>query len=246
MTQQEKLERAKLYIDKLAEGINPLDGTRLPENDIVNNIRISRCFFFVSDILRQVIENGIDEPKKKQQSKKPFYLSETAKARLIPQNEPTYVKYITEKINSVSDDEAVTKLKATSVTSFLVEIGMLEVVQCENGKNAKLPTKDGESIGISIEKRQTQYGSYLLARYNESAQRFIFDNIDAIIEYNNKTRPKKEKKKEPDDIVWSPGLDAFILDLVSNNVPVYEIAERLHCSRSAVERRISKLLLKNE
>ena len=37
---------------------------------------------------------------------------------------------------------------------------------------------------------------------------------------------------------------AFVLDLVSNNVPVYEIAERLHCSREAVERRISKLLLK--
>ncbi len=244
MTELEKLKRAKLYIDKLAEGINPLDDTRLSDNDIANNVRISRCFFFVSDILRQVIENGIDEPKKKAYGKKPFYLSEEAKAQLVPQKAPTYVKYITEKINAVANDETMTKLKATSITSFLVEIGMLEVVQCENGKNAKLPTKDGESIGISTELRPTQYGSYMLACYNEAAQQFIYDNIDAIIEYNNRKKPKKEKKEEPQDIVWSPGLDAFVLDLVSNNVPVYEIAERLHCSRGTVERRISKLLLK--
>ena len=58
MTDLEVMQRAKTYIDKLANGINPLDDTTLLGNDIVNNVRISRCLFYVSDVLRQVIENG--------------------------------------------------------------------------------------------------------------------------------------------------------------------------------------------
>ena len=69
MTELELLERAKMYMDKLANGINPLDDTFIPENDIVNNVRLSRCFFYVSDVLRQVIEKGGVTPKKKNPKK---------------------------------------------------------------------------------------------------------------------------------------------------------------------------------
>ena len=58
MEEFEILCRAKTYIDKLANGINPLNDKVLEENDVVNNVRLSRCFFYVSDVLRQVIENG--------------------------------------------------------------------------------------------------------------------------------------------------------------------------------------------
>lgn len=53
MTEQEKLQRAKDCIDSLANGLNPLDGTPVPEQDIVNNVKISRCLFFVSNVLRK-------------------------------------------------------------------------------------------------------------------------------------------------------------------------------------------------
>ena len=62
MTELEKIQYAKSFMDKLANGINPLDDSPVPDEDIVNNVRISRCFFYVSDILRQVIENGGTKP----------------------------------------------------------------------------------------------------------------------------------------------------------------------------------------
>lgn len=55
MTELEKIERAKMYMDKLANGINPIDDTMAPDDDLINNVRLSRCFFFVSDVLRQVM-----------------------------------------------------------------------------------------------------------------------------------------------------------------------------------------------
>ena len=57
MTELEKIEYAKSFIDKLANGINPLDESPIPDGDVVNNVRLSRCFFYVSDILRQVKHN---------------------------------------------------------------------------------------------------------------------------------------------------------------------------------------------
>lgn len=72
MTELEKMQRAKMYIDKLANGINPLNDLPAAESDVINNIRISRCLFYVSDILRQVIEsNGVQSKEKS--GKEPFF-----------------------------------------------------------------------------------------------------------------------------------------------------------------------------
>lgn len=58
MTELETLERARMYMEKLANGINPIDGVPAPDEDVINNVRLSRCFFYVADVLRQVIDNG--------------------------------------------------------------------------------------------------------------------------------------------------------------------------------------------
>lgn len=58
MTELEIMQHAKEYLDKLAMGLDPLTGQEAPEEDIINNVRISRCLFYVSDVLRQVIICG--------------------------------------------------------------------------------------------------------------------------------------------------------------------------------------------
>lgn len=58
MTELEIMQHAKDYLDKLAKGIDPLTGREVPEGDIIHNVRISRCLFYVSDVLKQVLENG--------------------------------------------------------------------------------------------------------------------------------------------------------------------------------------------
>ena len=73
MTELETLERAKMYMEKLANGINPIDGSIIPEEEVINNVRLSRCFFYVADVLRQVIDNG-GVAKEKKINKIPFGL----------------------------------------------------------------------------------------------------------------------------------------------------------------------------
>ena len=40
MTELEKIERGKMYMDKLANGINPIDDTMTPDDDLINNVRV--------------------------------------------------------------------------------------------------------------------------------------------------------------------------------------------------------------
>ena len=40
MTELEIMQHAKDYLDKLAKGIDPLTDRKVPEKDIINNVRI--------------------------------------------------------------------------------------------------------------------------------------------------------------------------------------------------------------
>lgn len=46
MTEVEKIAYTRMYIEKLANGINPLTDQAVPDTDLINNVRISRCLFY--------------------------------------------------------------------------------------------------------------------------------------------------------------------------------------------------------
>lgn len=52
MTELETMQRAKMYLDKLAQGIDPISGDEVPEDSVLNNVRLARCFFYVSGVLQ--------------------------------------------------------------------------------------------------------------------------------------------------------------------------------------------------
>ena len=57
MTELEKIEYAKTFIDKLANGINPLDDTSIPENDIANNEDVLKSYV-------ELLQNAIRDLRK--------------------------------------------------------------------------------------------------------------------------------------------------------------------------------------
>ena len=125
MTELEKIEYAKSFMDKLANGINPLDDTPIPEGDIVNHVRLSRCFFYVSDILRQIVENGgvTPPPKTPRAGKQAFTITEEARAGLRVTDAPLTVSEIADYLNDTVDETAMKKITAASINSWLVDRG---------------------------------------------------------------------------------------------------------------------------
>lgn len=188
------MKRAKMYLDKLSEGINPLDGTRVNSDDIVNNERISRCFNYISTVLEDVINNGGTVVKNFYISRTPFSVSYQQLENFEYSDTPISLSEIVKRINNLIDSENMVELKATAISEYLVEIGILKVVELSDGKKYKAPTEFGYKIGITVENRTSLSGhSYDVNLYSKNAQQFIIDNLRGIIEKNNTKKSTSQK-----------------------------------------------------
>lgn len=181
MTEIEKIAYAKGFLDKLAEGINPLDGTALPDGDIVNNVRISRCLFFVSDVLRQVIANGGTEKAGKAKKRK---LSADDLAKLAEfeySDTPIFVSELVERIKRVFGGEEI-RVPRGKITKWLTEKGAITETSEGFTKPTKVPTEFGRELGLIAGKRMNAYGEeFGTIKYSRRAQEFIIDNFEAIL-----------------------------------------------------------------
>lgn len=66
MTELDMIRRARMYMEKLSHGINPLDGTPVADGDLIRNGRMSRCFAFVAEVLDKVVTNSAPHAEKPQ------------------------------------------------------------------------------------------------------------------------------------------------------------------------------------
>ena len=104
MTEVEKIAYTRMYIEKLANGINPLTDQAVPDTDLINNVRISRCLFYVSDLLRQLEDQG-GIPIKKKKKKLPFQLSYEKRSDFGFSENPIPISEIAKRINDLIDAE---------------------------------------------------------------------------------------------------------------------------------------------
>lgn len=180
----EKITKAKMYIEKLANGENPINNQKVADNDVVNNIEVTRCLFYVANILGDIVRNKgkfqLDMP-----DKVPFIVSQEQLDKFEFSETPITISEICKRLNSLVDSNYIMQLKLNCITEWLVSIEILYNDISSSGKKRKLPTENGINMGIIMEQRVSQYGPYEAVLYNLNAQHFIIDNLDAIIKYKN-------------------------------------------------------------
>ena len=178
-----------MYLEKLANGINPLTNEEVAENDVINNVRISRCLFYTSGILKQIVDNK-GKFKAKMPDKTEFCITVEQLANFEYSERPISITEIAKRINALIDPLYVKEIKGKEITEWLVEADMLTNI-IVNNKARKRPSGAGQDLGITTEERVNQYGiTYEGVFYNLNAQHFIIDNIDAIIELNRQKAKK--------------------------------------------------------
>ena len=227
------LERARMYMEKLANGINPIDNSLVPDNDIVNNVRLSRCFFYVADVLKQVIDNGGISATTAHQ-KQVFSLPTEKRGEFAFSQEPITISEIVRRINQLVDSENMLQLTHTMVTAWLMEIGALTNEVNAEGKNVKRPTPHGVSLGITTRERTGLNGIYYAVVYDIQAQHFILDNLDAALEHH---RAKTENQGKP----WTAEHDQLLREMHAKNLPAAEIAAALQRNTGSIRSRLRKL-----
>ncbi|MCD8367724.1 MAG: hypothetical protein LUC48_06825 [Clostridiales bacterium] len=181
MTELETIERARVYLDKLANGIDPLTDLPVPEGDVINQVRISRCLFFASDVLRRVVENGGITPPKRR-GKAPFAITQEQLMQVRFSREPLRITELCKRITDAAGPEDGKRLTNAIVLEWLESVGMLEKREDGEGKRKRRPTEAGRQIGIFEEERTGTYGVYTAVLYTEEAQHFVVDNLDAALQ----------------------------------------------------------------
>ncbi len=179
MTELETMQRAKMYLDKLARGIDPITGKEVTEDSVLNNVRISRCLLYVSDVLEQVIANGGTVGRKPPKSG--FSITREQLTRFPLSEQPVRISEFVELLWQCAADPEMKKPSTTTITNWLLEKGILRKELGPDGKNRRVPTEAGFAIGLIMETRNGQYGEYTVVGYNAAAQRFILDHLEEIL-----------------------------------------------------------------
>ena len=241
MTDLETMKYAKMWLEKLANGINPLTDEPIPESECVNQVRISRCLFYSANIIGKVIDNNGMVGYQKKTRKEPFSISKEQLSKYVYDETPILVGAIAEKINMLTDLINHSKLRSASINTFLLNKGLLEERMSSNDRKYKVPTNQGYHLGISREERTGEKGTFFVNLFNKSAQKFIIDHIDEIIEINNVYRDQKDDRGELQGAAWSRDHEEILVDLFKKNVPVSEIAITLKRSETGIRAKLKKL-----
>ena len=159
---QNKLKVAIDWINKLANGMNPLDGSTLPDSDIVNNVHMLE-------------DAGKKSSSRQKQYELEFQLTPEIASKVYIADRTGIAMFVKE-INKVIP-ENMQPLAASKVTQWLVSVGYLVEQQSNDGRKYKAPTELGTSIGMTSAWRDGSQGQYLAVSYDANAQHFILENL---------------------------------------------------------------------
>ena len=175
MIDMSKLKTAQDWVEKLANGINPLTLEPIKEDDIVNNVHISRCLFFVSEMLGKV------EPPKSasRKGRRDFWMT-SREAEQIDILVPCGIAQFTKTVNEHIPAD-MKPLSVSAVIKWLRNNGYLYEANIDEKRKTNIPTEKGIQLGITVRIQQNLEGKeYQRVFYDISAQRVMLTNIESI------------------------------------------------------------------
>lgn len=252
MTELEIMRHAKGYLDRMAEGIDPLTGEPVGANELVRKERIAKCLRYVSGVLEQLIDLGglpapaeaqtpSAQPAPRKKRLPPFAISRDALAAFRLSSDPLTMTEFTKRVNELVDPEAVDKLKAASILEFLEAQGYLQLLTAPGKRGIRRPTAAGLQLGITLEDRQGQDGAYTVVVYNENAQAYLLAHMEEIVARNTEKYSERVDGGALQGTPWTPEQDAQLRELYRRGLLSAEIARQMQRSTSGIQARLHRL-----
>ncbi len=194
MEKVELIERAKMYLKLLCDGVHPVSGAVIPGDSAFADEKVRRCFSFISDILDEYVELServelLEKENEKLQlgvsKKADFSITKEQCNSIKLSKEPITVLSFMKNINSVIDTDTTEKLTSTRINKWLADKGLVTTskVQTVINKTVYTPSELATKIGIVeeefVDKKSGEVKAQL--KLSQSAQLFILENIDEII-----------------------------------------------------------------
>lgn len=177
MTELDTIKRAKMYLEKLSCGIDPLTDTPIPPGEVAATPRMQKCFQYVTGLLTQIIDHD---------GRIGVIWTEDVSARYTFPEAPVTITEFVRQMNALVEIPFYTKLCYRHIVHWLLSIGAMEEVERSDGKYVRVPTEQGMSLGIHQQTRTGRGGRvYTSVVYDQDAQQFLLDNLETILTFAN-------------------------------------------------------------
>ena len=177
-----KLETAITYLQRIADGNNPINNLPADKDSVLNNPNVIRCMFFVKEILEEVRRNNGYIGKKAGKSDRMDFPLEILSS--FTYREDKAITKLVEQLNENVDEHIYKKINYKVITQWLKANDFLrEEFSQELNKTVTMPTEKGLQLGIRAEKRTGSSGmDYMIIIYGKQAQEYIVKNMEKIKE----------------------------------------------------------------
>jgi hypothetical protein len=194
MEKIELIERAKMYLKLLSDGVHPVTGEEIPEDSAFLDEKVKRCFAFISQVLDEYAELSEKVEKlEREKEKATIIIPKKQEFTITPEQcdsirlskEPISVLSFVKNINLVIDSQAMEKITSTRINKWLSNRGLITSAKVETvvSKTVYKPSDFALKIGIveeeTVDKRSGEVKAQI--KLGESAQLFIIENLEEII-----------------------------------------------------------------
>ena len=195
MDRAELVERAKMYLQMLSNGVHPVTGASVPGDSAFLDPKVKRCFSFITEVLDEYIElKEKVEQLERNKDKNTIVVAQKQAFSITPEQcdgirlskEPVSVLSFMKNINAAIDTDTTEKLSSTRVNKWLVNRGFVttEKVQTVTSKTVYKPSAVAVKIGITedtvVDPKSGEVKTQI--KLGESAQLFIIENLEDIIQ----------------------------------------------------------------
>lgn len=174
----DKMEKAKNVLLKIAGGVDPLTGEAIAENTFLNDPRIIRCFYFITEVLDDVM-HGVY--RKAGSRPLDFIITPEQKRRVNFPEGKIGVNEFSKQINQCIDSNASKKLTGVELNKRLKKMGILAEKNAGNGKTRTVTNQNSAKYGFEMENRQFNGVEYEMVVINDEGKRYLLDNIETIM-----------------------------------------------------------------
>jgi hypothetical protein len=146
----EKMENAKTVLTGIAKGVDPLTGEAIKEDIFLNDPRIIRCFYYVTEVLDNVMNSSYGKS-----SKLPYFIiTKDQKDMVRFPDVKIGVNEFSRQINLCIDQNTSKKLTGMEMNRRLRKMGILgEGVNAASVKMRTVTNANSANYGFELEKR---------------------------------------------------------------------------------------------
>lgn len=178
--EREEQRKICLQLRMLAEGRHPLTGEELPFTGAFADAAVLRTLTQASHCLRDLLEQETPAHRAKRERRGKFRITPYQLSGILPLPEAAGITAFVSAVEEQMGKDC-GRLSASAITKGLEERGFLLTRTKDDGRTQKVPTKEGEALGIYMEERHGYRGVYEAVLYTPKAQLYILNHLADLV-----------------------------------------------------------------